>query len=356
MSFYNENAIKNVLVTGGAGFIGGSLIRKLLRTTNVNIFNLDKLGYASDLTGINMLLREYDINIDRYKFIQVDLSNYIETKKAVFESDPDLVFHLAAESHVDRSINGPRVFLESNVIGTFNLLDSLKAHWESLSMERTNIFKFIHISTDEVFGSLGDQGFFTEVSPYDPRSPYSASKAASDHLVNSFHHTFGFPSLITNCSNNYGPWQFPEKFIPLSILNSSLKKNFKIYGDGENIRDWIFVEDHISALELVALYGKIGSSYCIGGEQQKTNNEVVDLLCSKLDKYNEFNKPHARFKEYVKDRLGHDRRYAISNKKIKEELNWSPKYNLENGLDITVKWYLDNLNWCKKVAKDIINI
>ncbi len=356
MSFYNKSGIKNILVTGGAGFIGGSLIRKLLKTTNINIFNLDKLGYASDLTGINQLINDEKINLTRYKFFQINLINYEEIKKAVFEIDPDLVFHLAAESHVDRSINGPRTFLESNVIGTFNLLESLKSHWESLSWERKNVFKYIHISTDEVFGSLGEQGLFTETSPYDPRSPYSASKAASDHLVNSFHHTYGFPSIITNCSNNYGPWQFPEKFIPLSILNSSLKKNFKIYGDGENIRDWIFVEDHISALELVALHGEIGSTYCIGGEQQKTNNEIVDLLCSKLDKYNELNKPHCRFKEYVKDRLGHDRRYAISNKKIKEELNWFPKYSLEDGLDLTIKWYLDNLNWCKKVAKDIINI
>ena len=249
--------IQRVLITGGAGFIGSALVRRLLADSNTQIFNLDKLGYASDLSSIG--------NHQRHKLLRVDLTDAVATADAVRSADPDLVMHLAAESHVDRSIEGPAAFIESNVNGTFNLLQAVRAHWEQLPFERSQNFRFHHISTDEVFGTLGAEGYFTETTAYDPRSPYSASKAASDHLVRAWHHTYGLPVVLTNCSNNYGPWQFPEKLIPVVILKAVAGQPIPLYGDGANVRDWLFVEDHVEALLLAATRGGLGESYCIGG-------------------------------------------------------------------------------------------
>ena len=336
-------SINRILVTGGSGFIGGTLVRRLLKETSLKIFNLDKLGYASNSNVIND-----SFDLKRYQLLNIDLANLEETRRAINLIDPDIVFHLAAESHVDRSIEGPRRFLEANIVGTYNLLDVLLTHWESLPPSRKDAFKLIHISTDEVFGSLGAKGLFSEESPYNPSSPYSATKAASDHLVKSWFETFGLPSIITNSSNNFGAWQLPEKLIPVIILNAISKKSIPIYGDGQNIRDWIYVEDNVDALLKVALQGRLGESYCIGGNQEKSNEEIVELICNLLDRYNNSNAPHNRFKVYVKDRLGHDRRYAIDSKKISKELGWHPKHDFLTAIKSTIKWYLNNINWCNK--------
>ena len=332
--------INSILVTGGSGFIGSHLVKKLLRETNVKVFNLDKLSYASRFNRI-----EQTLNSNKYHLLNVDLYNYIDTKKAIKFSNPDLVFHLAAESHVDKSIAGPKKFLESNVIGTFNLLEELLLHWRSLPESRKSYFRFLHVSTDEVFGSINNNAFFTEQTRYDPRSPYSATKAASDHLVRSWNNTYGIPAIITNSCNNFGPFQFPEKLIPVIIRSCLSNKSIPLYGDGKYVRDWIYVEDHIDALIKVMLQGKIGDSYCIGGKQLKTNEEVVDIVCNLLDVYKKDNSPHIRFKKYIKDRPGHDRRYAIDNKKISKELQWKTKYDFIEGIDLTVRWYLDHPEW-----------
>ncbi|ABM76873.1 dTDP-glucose 4,6-dehydratase [Prochlorococcus marinus] len=341
-----------VLVTGGAGFIGGALIKRLLKESNMIIFNLDKFSYASDHTSIYHTLDKLDkLASQRYKPLQVDLSDPLSTQAAVCEADPDLVFHLAAESHVDRSINNPRIFFESNVEGTFNLLESLRSHYAELSKERRARFRLLHISTDEVFGSLGDQGFFCETSPYQPRSPYSATKAASDHLVQAWIHTYGLPAIITNCTNNYGPYQFPEKLIPLVILKMINNEDIPIYGNGKNVRDWLFVEDHIDALLLVASNGLIGNRYCIGGTSERTNKQVVESISIIMDKLHPIGVPHIQKIKYVDDRPGHDLRYAMDINHIKTQLGWKPTFLFNVGLEITVKWYLDHLAWVKHVAK-----
>ena len=340
---------KNILITGGAGFIGGALIEKLISNYDVNIFNLDKLGYASDLERIKKAISNLDkFKEERYNFLKVNLSNIDEVNKAVKKADPDLVMHLAAESHVDRSIKNPSNFIQSNIVGTFNLLDAVKSHWDSLNNTRKNDFRFHHISTDEVFGSLGTIGSFTEFSRYDPRSPYSASKASSDHLVKAWYHTFGLPTLITNCSNNYGPWQFPEKLIPVIINNIFNGKKIPIYGDGQNIRDWLHVKDHINALLLVVSKGKVGETYCIGGYGETSNIELTLRICSILDKIKPANTPYSGLIQMVDDRLGHDKRYSIDSSKIKDELKWSPKITLEEGLYETINWYMVNQEWCRK--------
>jgi dTDP-glucose 4,6-dehydratase len=341
--------INRVLVTGGAGFIGGALVRRLLRDSSATVFNLDKLGYASDLTSIG--------EHPRHQLLQVDLTNAEATAAAVQQADPDLVMHLAAESHVDRSISGPGAFIESNVSGTFNLLQAVRAHWEALPQERQERFRFHHISTDEVFGSLGPTGRFSETTPYDPRSPYSASKAASDHLVRAWHHTYGLPVVLTNCSNNYGPWQFPEKLIPVVILKAVAGEPIPLYGDGANVRDWLYVEDHVEALLLAATRGRLGESYCVGGAgdhgspSERTNKQVVEAICSLMDELRPQGAPHARLITPVTDRPGHDRRYAIDAAKITAELGWKPRHSFEAGLEATVRWYLDNLDWCMQVRK-----
>jgi dTDP-glucose 4,6-dehydratase len=333
----------HILVTGGAGFIGGSVVRRLLNASDAQVFNLDKCGYASDLTSIG--------DHPRHRLLRVDLADADATRAAVCQADPDLVLHLAAESHVDRSIEGPAAFLESNVIGTFNLLQAVRSHWQQLPSERQAAFRFHHISTDEVFGSLGPNGRFSETTPYDPRSPYSASKAASDHLVSAWHHTYGLPVVLTNCSNNFGPWQFPEKLIPVVILQAVAGEPIPLYGDGANVRDWLFVEDHVDALLLAATRGELGQSYCVGGHGERTNKQVVEAICTLLDQRRPQGAPHARLITSVTDRPGHDRRYAIDPARIEGELGWAPRHSFEQALERTVDWYLDHLDWCQLVRQ-----
>ncbi len=340
------------MVTGGAGFIGGAVIRRLLKDSEALVFNLDKIGYASDLTGVDSVLLDLGPNaVDRHQLLKADLASSKQTFDAVKNADPDLVLHLAAESHVDRSIDAPEMFLKSNVTGTFNLLQAVQSHWELLPQSRKESFRFHHISTDEVFGSLGDTGSFSEQSPYDPRSPYSASKAASDHLVNSWHHTYGLPVVITNCSNNFGPWQFPEKLIPVVILKAIAREPIPLYGNGLNVRDWLYVEDHVDGLLLAALKGKLGSKYCIGGNGERTNLYIVQQICSLLDQLRPIEKSYSCFIKPVKDRPGHDYRYAINSQLITSELGWMPRHSVDEGLLITIRWYLENLDWCK-IVKD----
>ena len=354
MKLLNKSIEKpKILITGGGGFIGGAVIRKLLKESDSIIYNLDKMGYASDLTSIENVLINLNIEKDtRHKLLKTDLSNYSETLSAVEYSDPDLIMHLAAESHVDRSIEGPGEFIKSNIIGTFNLLEAAKVHYEKLSYERKNHFRFHHISTDEVFGTLGEEGQFNELTKYDPRSPYSASKASSDHLVNSWHHTFGLPTLITNCSNNYGPWQYPEKLIPKIIINALRNSKIPIYGDGKNIRDWLYVEDHAEALIEVLSKGEIGQKYCIGGNEERSNNEIAEIVCNYLDIIYPSSNTYKKLITYVTDRKGHDFRYAINAKKIKNKLNWEPKFTFKQGIENTVDWYLKNSEWYSKYVSE----
>lgn len=342
-----------VLVTGGAGFIGGAVVRRLLQEPEVTVFNLDKLSYASDLTSIEGCLAESsaDLPESRHVLLTVDLSDAEATAAAVRQADPDLVMHLAAESHVDRSIDGPGLFMASNIIGTFHLLQAVLNHWRALPERRQQHFRFHHISTDEVFGSLGAEGRFSECTPYDPRSPYSASKAASDHLVRAWHHTYGLPVVLTNCSNNYGPWQFPEKLIPVVILKALAGEAIPLYGDGSNVRDWLHVEDHVDALLLAARQGTLGSSYCVGGHGERTNKQVVEQICLELDQLHPEGAPHARLITPVRDRPGHDQRYAIDPTRISEELGWQPRHTFEEGLRATIRWYIQHQEWCATVRQ-----
>jgi dTDP-glucose 4,6-dehydratase len=348
---------RRVLVTGGGGFIGGALVRRLLRESDALVFNLDKMGYASDLSGIEQVLGELGAAANdsdgtpRHQLQRVDLADAQATAEAVRAADPDLVMHLAAESHVDRSIEGPGAFLESNVTGTFNLLQAVRSHWQGLPGERQAAFRLHHISTDEVFGSLGPEGRFCETTPYDPRSPYSASKAASDHLVNAWHHTYGLPVVLTNCSNNYGPWQFPEKLIPVVILKAAAGEAIPLYGDGQNIRDWLYVEDHVDALLLAATRGRLGESYCVGGHGERTNAQVVAAICALLDQLMPAAQPHSSLITPVSDRPGHDRRYAINPARISSELHWQPRHSFDRGLAATVRWYLEQQPWCRAVRE-----
>ena len=338
---------KRILITGGGGFIGGALIRKLLKESSAKVFNLDKMGYASDLTSIDEVLKK-GVNSDRYKLFKVDLIDAETTNQVISKTTPDLIMHLAAESHVDRSINGPREFIDSNIIGTYNILEAARKYYEKLSTEKRKNFRLLHTSTDEVFGSITGQGLFSEKSPYKPRSPYSASKAASDHLVQAWHNTYGLPTVLTNCSNNFGPWQFPEKLIPVVITKATALESIPLYGDGENIRDWIFVEDHVDALLLAANNGKIGNSYCVGGYGERKNIQIVKSICEIMDQLRSQNAPHENLITQIKDRPGHDRRYAIDPSKIKADLGWEPKYSLEERLETTVRWYLNNQEWSEK--------
>ena len=343
---------RRILVTGGAGFIGGAVVRRLLSESEAVVFNLDKMGYASDLTSINLVVEAIGPQAaNRHQLLEVDLRDAEAVARSVKEADPDLVMHLAAESHVDRSISGPGVFIESNVTGTYNLLQAVRKHYEGLPESRRSQFRLHHISTDEVFGSLGTEGRFEETTPYDPRSPYSASKAASDHLVNAWHHTFGLPVVLTNCSNNYGPWQFPEKLIPVVTLKAAAGEELPLYGDGLNVRDWLYVEDHVDAMLLAACRGQSGRSYCVGGHGERTNRDIVEAICCQLDELEHSKTPHSELIRRVSDRPGHDRRYAIDPARISNELGWQPRHDLSTGLRETVRWYLEHQDWCHRVRE-----
>lgn len=339
----------NILVTGGAGFIGSAVVRHILENTNNTVINVDALTYAGNLESIPSELQS-----ERYIFEQVDICDYQALKQVFDEYKPDLVMHLAAESHVDRSIEGPGAFINTNVIGTFNMLECARLHWQNLTADAQAEFKFHHISTDEVYGDLeGTDDLFTEQTPYAPSSPYSASKAGSDHLVRAWGRTYGLPVVVTNCSNNYGPYHFPEKLIPHVILNALHGKSLPVYGDGKQIRDWLFVEDHARALYKVVTEGKVGETYNIGGHNEKQNIEVVHTICELLEELVP-NKPEgiANYKDlitFVKDRPGHDVRYAIDATKMQQELNWVPEETFETGMRKTVEWYLANTNWWQRV-------
>ena len=339
----------NVLVTGGAGFIGSALIRKLLFDKRYNIYNLDKLTNRSDLTSIEQILRNDPSLENRYTFIKADLLNSEIVDQVVDKSNPDFVFHFAAESHVDRSIDSPKEFVLNNIIGTYNLLESIRKHFYRIENNRKNNFRFHHISTDEVFGSLGNNGKFNEESVYDPRSPYSATKASSDHLVNAWFHTFGIPTIITNSSNNYGYWQFLDKLIPLVIMKCLSWNNIPLYGNGMNVRDWIHVDDHVEAILLAANHGKKGKKYLIGGSNEKTNLDVINMICEYLDIIKPQKNSYKELIQYVSDRPGHDYRYSIDSTLIKTELGWSEKINFAEGIKNTISWYLNNMDWCKTI-------
>ena len=336
-----------VIVTGGAGFIGSALIRYLIRETDVEVMNLDKLTYAGNPAS----LREVE-DSPRYHFTRADICDGAAVRKLFREFQPDAIMHLAAESHVDRSIDGPLEFVRTNVLGTATLLDAALEYWKTLPEDGKQAFRFQHISTDEVYGSLGATGSFTEKTPYDPRSPYSASKASSDHLVRAWHHTFGLPVLLSNCSNNYGPYHFPEKLIPLVILNALDGKSLPIYGKGENIRDWLFVEDHARALWLIDRQGKVGETYNIGGRNERTNLQVVQAICRILDELRpKATGSYADQITFVADRPGHDLRYAIDADKLRRELGWEPREDFDSGLRLTVKWYLENDWWWRPIRE-----
>jgi dTDP-glucose 4,6-dehydratase len=337
--------MKKILITGGAGFIGSALVRHIISSTGDAVVNVDKLTYAGNLQSLVSVAEN-----DRYCFEHVDICDAAEVARVFQQHQPDAVMHLAAESHVDRSITGPADFIQTNIVGTYTLLEAARNYWNSLDADKKAQFKFHHISTDEVYGTLGEDGLFTEETAYEPNSPYSASKASSDHLVRAWHHTFGLPVVTTNCSNNYGPYHFPEKLIPLVILNAVNGKPLPIYGKGDNIRDWLYVEDHARALYLVMNEGKLGETYNIGGWNEKTNLEVVHAICAALDELRPQNAPHADLITFVKDRPGHDQRYAIDASKIERELGWKPQETFDTGLRKTVEWYLTNDAWVNGVT------
>jgi len=340
---------KKILITGGAGFIGGALVRKLLKDSESYIFNLDNLTYSGDLLSINSFIKTLDSSaFERYQFIRGDISDKSTVDSLIKEIEPELIIHLAAETHVDNSIIFPEKFISSNILGTFRLLESSIKYFNSVNNTIKKKFKFLHVSTDEVFGSLNKTGYFNENSNYNPRSPYSASKASSDHLVKAWFHTYKLPCIITNCSNNYGPWQNPEKLIPNTISNALLNKNIPIYGKGENIRDWLYVDDHVDAILLVADKGLPGRSYCIGGNNEETNLNIVNKICQYLDIHIPKSESHKSLIKFVTDRPGHDFRYAIDSTLIRKELKWAPKHNFEEGLHKTIDWYLKNRNWLYK--------
>ncbi len=344
---FNENltAMKTILVTGGAGFIGSCYVRRAVAGKNCRILNLDKLTYAGNPDSLPSGNNEF------HQLIIGDIGNSELVRGLLEEHQPTAIVNFAAESHVDRSIDGPLAFVETNVLGTCRLLEETRRYFGSLIGPARDQFRFLHVSTDEVYGSLGDEGYFTETTAYSPNSPYSASKASSDHFVRAYLHTYGLPVLITNCSNNYGPYQFPEKLIPLVILNALEGRPLPVYGDGLNVRDWLFVEDHCSAIETVLRYGKVGECYNVGGNTERTNIEIVRTICATIDRLRPdlAHSPCESLITYVKDRPGHDRRYAIDASKIARELGWKPSQDFASGIELTVRWYLENPRWVERV-------
>lgn len=339
-----------VLVTGGAGFIGANYVLQKRHCHEALVLNLDKLTYAGNLSTLTSLQTDKD-----HIFIQGDIGDRRLVGELLAQHRPSAILNFAAETHVDRSIDGPDAFIQTNIVGTFNLLETVRAYWQLLNASEQESFRFLHVSTDEVFGTLSlEDPPFSETTAYAPNSPYSASKASSDHLVRSYFHTYNLPTLITNCSNNYGPYQFPEKLIPLMILNAIEGQPLPVYGDGQNIRDWLFVEDHCQAIELVLNKGTPGETYNVGGGAEKTNLWLVKQICVILDELlpNSIHRPHSNLITFVQDRPGHDRRYAINSSKIKQQLGWSPQVSIESGLRKTVQWYLDHQAWCQKVTGD----
>lgn len=335
-----------VLVTGGAGFIGSALVRHLIENTEHQVLVLDKLTYSGVLSSLQPVASS-----NRFAFLEADICDAEAVSRALSEFRPQVVAHLAAESHVDRSIDGPQAFVQTNIVGTFVMVNESLRYWRRLPTGEKEGFRFHHISTDEVFGSLGDEGRFTESTPYDPRSPYSASKAGSDHLVRAWGHTYGLPVLITNCSNNYGPYHFPEKLIPLIIIRALKGETLPVYGDGKNVRDWLFVDDHVRALQLVFERGEPGETYNIGGDAERTNIDVVHTICSILDQLRPRadGRSYASQISYVTDRPGHDHRYAIDPSKVRDALGWVPSVTFEIGIQRTVSWYLNNQDWWQDI-------
>jgi dTDP-glucose 4,6-dehydratase len=339
---------KNVVVTGGAGFIGSALCRHLVIDRGWRVTNIDKLTYAASLSSLTPIACHAG-----YQFIEADICDRAAMDRALTEAKPDAILHLAAESHVDRSITGSAAFMTTNIIGTHTLLEATRSYWSSRSAAARDAFRFLHVSTDEVYGSLEPGQFFTEETAYDPRSPYSASKAASDHLVAAWHETYGLPTLTTNCSNNYGPYHFPEKLIPLVMLNALEGRPLPVYGDGKQERDWLYVDDHVRAITLVLEKGRIGETYIVGGRAPRENIEVVHLLCDILDRLRPVATPRRQLITYVKDRPGHDRRYAIDPTKIETELGWRAIETFETGLEKTVRWYLANEVWWRPLRDKV---
>ncbi len=337
-----------ILVTGGAGFIGSALVRDLVKTGPDLVVTVDKLTYAGSLEN----LKEIE-GADNHAFEQVDICDAPEIAQLFAKYKPTTVYHLAAESHVDRSIDGPADFIQTNLVGTFVMLQAALEYWRTLDRPAKTDFRFLHISTDEVYGELGAEGLFSETSPYEPSSPYSASKAGSDHLARAWQRTYGLPVLVTNCSNNYGPYQFPEKLLPVIILNALQGPELPVYGNGLNIRDWLYVHDHAAALRLVVEKGRVGETYMIGGRAEQTNIHMVRSICKILDSKFPDRGPHERLIKFVTDRPGHDARYAVDCSKIETELGWSQSVTLEEGLEKTVEWYLNNLDWVEAVGKDV---
>ncbi|WP_169570080.1 dTDP-glucose 4,6-dehydratase [Sneathiella limimaris] len=337
-----------IFVTGGAGFIGSALVRDLVKSGKDHVVTIDKLTYAGSLENLKEISGE-----NTHSFEQVDICDASAIGALFKKYRPSTVYHLAAESHVDRSIDGPADFIQTNLVGTFTMLQAALEYWRELEESKKADFRFLHISTDEVYGELGAEGLFSETSPYEPNSPYSASKAGSDHLARAWQRTFGLPVLITNCSNNYGPYQFPEKLLPVIILNALQGRDLPVYGNGLNIRDWLYVHDHAAALRLVVEKGNIGETYMIGGRAEQTNIDMVKAICKILDKKFPEKAPHEQLIKYVTDRPGHDARYAVDCSKIERKLGWTQSVTLEEGLERTVDWYLNNLDWVEAVGKDV---
>lgn len=338
--------MKTYFVTGGAGFIGSNFILSLLPAENIAVVNFDKLTYAGNLESLASLTTD-----PNYFFVEGNICDQARVSELLTTHQPDYIINFAAESHVDRSIDGPSEFIQTNIVGTFELVEAARNYWGTLAGEKKQTFRFLHVSTDEVFGSLGPQGYFTEETPYAPNSPYAASKASSDHLIRSYNRTFGFPALTTNCSNNYGPNQFPEKLVPLIIHNALAGKPLPIYGDGKQIRDWLYVEDHCQAIRTVLEKGRLGEVYAIGGNNEKANLEIVHSICDLLDEMSPeaTGKPYKSLITFVNDRPGHDRRYAIDSGKVQRQLGWTPKETFQTGLRKTIRWYLDHQTWVDRV-------